>query len=316
MMGPNAPDFGAASDGDGDRNMIVGRDAYVSPSDSLAVLAANAQHVPAYAGGLAGVARSMPTSGAADRVAEKLGIGMYETPTGWKFFGNLLDAGRSRSAARRAPAPARTTSARRTGFGRCCSGSTSSRRGGCRWTELMADHWASYGRNYYTRLDYEAVPTEAATALIEGVRDRLTTLSGQSFADLEVAKADEFSYRDPVDGSGQPPRRACASGTRAARARSFARPAPARKARRSAAIWRRSATPTSPIRRCSTTCARRRCSWPGSRCTSAERPRRHDLSQRLAYGQDDDGRPPAPVHAGEQIDGILGMSTATRCRSP
>ena len=122
MMGPNAPDFGAASDGDGDRNLIIGKGIFITPSDSLAMLAANAHLAPGYRDGLKGIARSMPTSGAADRVADKLGVGMYETPTGWKFFGNLLDAGMATICGEEAQAPDLTTSARRTVFGPCCSG--------------------------------------------------------------------------------------------------------------------------------------------------------------------------------------------------
>lgn len=201
MMGDDAPDFGAASDGDGDRNMIVGRGAYVSPSDSLAVLAANAQHIPAYKGGLAGVARSMPTSGAADRVAEKLGIGIYETPTGWKFFGNLLDAGKVTICGEESAGTGSDHVREKDGLWAVLFWLNLLAARELSVAEVMTDHWATYGRNYYTRLDYEAVPTEPAMALIDDVRSSLATLPGQTFAGLTVAKADEFSYDDPVDGS-------------------------------------------------------------------------------------------------------------------
>jgi phosphoglucomutase len=201
MMGPGAPDFGAASDGDGDRNMIVGRGLYVSPSDSLAVIAANAHLAPGYAAGLKGVARSMPTSAAADRVAEAMGIGHYETPTGWKFFGNLLDAGRA-------------TVCGEESFG---TGSDHVREKDGLWAvlmwlnilavrkasvaEILADHWAKFGRNYYSRHDYEALPSATGEAIMQGLRDRLGSLPGTRVAGLSVAAADDFAYEDPVDGS-------------------------------------------------------------------------------------------------------------------
>jgi phosphoglucomutase len=201
MMGGDAPDFGAASDGDGDRNMIVGRGIYVSPSDSLAVLAANATHVPAYAKGLAGIARSMPTSAAADRVAEKLGIELHETPTGWKFFGNLLDAGRVTICGEESAGTGSDHVREKDGLWAVLFwlNLLAARRETV--AEVMADHWATYGRNYYTRLDFEAVPTEGAEALMDGVRARLADLPGRSFAGLTVERADEFTYDDPVDGS-------------------------------------------------------------------------------------------------------------------
>ncbi len=201
MMSDTGPDFGAASDGDGDRNMIVGRNAYVSPSDSLAVIAANATLVPGYRDGLKGVARSMPTSQAVDRVAAKLGIDCYETPTGWKFFGNLLDAGRA-------------TLCGEESFG---TGSDHVREKDGLWAvlfwlnilavkggsvaELLDAHWAEYGRNYYSRHDYEAVDAQAASGLMDHVRGQLADLPGQSFGSLTVETADEFAYDDPVDGS-------------------------------------------------------------------------------------------------------------------
>ena len=201
MMGEDAPDFGAASDGDGDRNMIVGRGIYVTPSDSLAAIAANAKHIPSYAKEMRGVARSMPTSRALDRVAEALELDCYETPTGWKFFGNLLDAG----------------AATLCGEESAGTGSDHVREKDGLWAvlfwlnilavrkisvaDLMADHWKTYGRNYYSRHDYEAVDAEAAQKLVDDLRDRLDSLPGQDFAGLTVETADEFAYDDPVDGS-------------------------------------------------------------------------------------------------------------------
>ncbi|MEE8272785.1 MAG: alpha-D-glucose phosphate-specific phosphoglucomutase [Alphaproteobacteria bacterium] len=201
MLGPDAPDFGAASDGDGDRNMVLGRGIYVTPSDSLAVLAANARLAPGYADGLAGVARSMPTSRAVDRVADRLGIDCYETPTGWKFFGNLLDAGRATLCGEESAG----------------TGSDHVREKDGLWAvllwlnilavrrepvaDIMRAHWAEYGRNYYSRHDYEAIDTDAADRLMAHLRDRVGGLAGTRFGDLTVERADDFSYRDPVDGS-------------------------------------------------------------------------------------------------------------------
>jgi phosphoglucomutase len=201
MMSPDAPDFGAASDGDGDRNLIIGRGIFVTPSDSLAMLAANAHLAPGYAGGLKGIARSMPTSAAADRVAERLGIGLYETPTGWKFFGNLLDAGMATICGEESAG----------------TGSDHVREKDGLWAvllwlnilavrkesakEIARKHWAEYGRNYYARHDYEAVETERANALMAELRGRLAALPGTAFQGLAVAFADDFSYTDPVDGS-------------------------------------------------------------------------------------------------------------------
>ena len=201
MMSPDAPDFGAASDGDGDRNLIIGRGIFVTPSDSLAMLAANAHLAPGYAGGLKGIARSMPTSAAADRVAERLGIGLYETPTGWKFFGNLLDAGMATICGEESAG----------------TGSDHVREKDGLWAVLLwlnilavrkqsvkdiaAAHWSDYGRNYYARHDYEAVETERANALMAELRGRLAALPGTAFQGLAVAFADDFSYTDPVDGS-------------------------------------------------------------------------------------------------------------------
>ena len=201
MSGDGAPDFGAASDGDGDRNLIIGKGIFVTPSDSVAMLAANAHLAPGYAKGLAGIARSMPTSGAADRVAEKLGIGIYETPTGWKFFGNLLDEGMATICGEESAG----------------TGSSHVREKDGLWAvllwlnilavrnesvkDIVTRHWAAYGRNYYSRHDYEEVATDAANGLVDNLRAQLATLPGKSFGALKIREADDFAYHDPVDGS-------------------------------------------------------------------------------------------------------------------
>ncbi|MBR9891620.1 alpha-D-glucose phosphate-specific phosphoglucomutase [bacterium] len=201
MMSDSGPDFGAASDGDGDRNMVVGRHCYVSPSDSLAVLAANATLVPGYKDGLKGVARSMPTSQAVDRVAEKLGIDCYETPTGWKFFGNLLDAGRATLCGEESFGTGSDHVREKDGLWAVLFWLNILAVKKCSVAELMEAHWAAYGRNYYSRHDYEAVDSDAAAGVMEHVRSQLSTLPGTSFGSLTVAAADEFAYDDPVDGS-------------------------------------------------------------------------------------------------------------------
>ncbi|WLR97631.1 alpha-D-glucose phosphate-specific phosphoglucomutase [Shinella sumterensis] len=201
MMADDAPDFGAASDGDGDRNLIIGRGIFVTPSDSLALLAANAHLAPGYAQGLAGIARSMPTSGAADRVAEKLGIGLYETPTGWKFFGNLLDAGLATICGEESAGTGSNHVREKDGLWAVLL-----------WLNILAvrkesvldivkQHWASFGRNYYSRHDYEEVDSEAANGLMANLRDQLATLPGKRFGALTVETADDFAYNDPVDQS-------------------------------------------------------------------------------------------------------------------
>jgi phosphoglucomutase len=195
------PDFGAASDGDGDRNMILGRQFFVTPSDSLAVMAANAHLLPGYRDGITGVARSMPTSAAVDRVAQLKGIPCYETPTGWKFFGNLLDKGL-------------ITLCGEESFG---TGSDHVREKDGLWAvlfwlnlvavtkksvaDIVREHWANYGRNYYSRFDYEAIDTGIGTRMIEEVRGQLPELRDKRYADFVVESADDFSYTDPVDGS-------------------------------------------------------------------------------------------------------------------
>ncbi len=201
MNSTSAPDFGAASDGDGDRNMILGAGFYLNPCDSLALLAANAQLVPGYADGLRGVARSMPTSSAVDRVAEALNIPCYETPTGWKFFGTLLDAHKM-------------TLCGEESFG---TGSNHVREKDGLWAvlfwlnilavrqqsleQIVREHWAQYGRTYFTRHDYEVIPAQDAEAMMRSLQDRLATLAGSTLNGIRIAATDNFSYTDPVDGS-------------------------------------------------------------------------------------------------------------------
>ncbi|MCG6902088.1 MAG: alpha-D-glucose phosphate-specific phosphoglucomutase [Rhodobacter sp.] len=201
MMADDAPDFGAASDGDGDRNMIVGRGLYVTPSDSLAVLAANARLVPAYASGLAGVARSMPTSRAVDRVAETLGLQCYETPTGWKFFGNLMDDGRVTLCGEESAGTGSDHVREKDGLWAVLFWLNILAETGQSVQDLMRAHWQRFGRNFYTRHDYEAVEMDKANALIASLRARLSDLPGQTIAAKTVTQADDFSYHDPVDGS-------------------------------------------------------------------------------------------------------------------
>jgi len=200
-MSDAAPDLCAASDGDGDRNLIIGRARFVTPSDSLAILAANATIAPGYRSGVAGIARSMPTSGAADRVAEKLGVPLYETPTGWKYFGNLLDAGLVTICGEESAGAGSDHLREKDGLWAVLF-----------WLDMLAarkesvdaivrQHWTSYGRNYYSRHDYEEVASDGAHALIEALRHRLPTLKSKCFGALHVAQADDFAYHDPVDGS-------------------------------------------------------------------------------------------------------------------
>ncbi|KUF11280.1 alpha-D-glucose phosphate-specific phosphoglucomutase [Pseudoponticoccus marisrubri] len=201
MYGSGAPDFGAASDGDGDRNMIVGRKCYVSPSDSLAVLTDLAHLAPGYADGLAGVARSMPTSTAVDRVAKAKGFACFETPTGWKFFGNLLDNGDVTLCGEESAGTGSNHVREKDGLWAVLLWLNILAATGKSVAELMRDHWQRYGRNYYSRHDYEAVDSEAAHALMDDLRGRLAELPGKSFGPLTVSEADEFAYDDPVDGS-------------------------------------------------------------------------------------------------------------------
>jgi phosphoglucomutase len=200
-MGPDAPDFAAASDGDGDRNMILGKGVYVTPSDSLAVLAANAHLVKAYRKGLSGVARSMPTSRAVDRVAAAQGIECFETPTGWKFFGNLLDAGRITLCGEESAGTGSDHVREKDGVWAVLMWLNILAERKMPVADLLRAHWAAYGRNYYSRHDYEAVETAKAEAVMDRVRGALGDLPGRSVAGLTIATADEFTYRDPVDGS-------------------------------------------------------------------------------------------------------------------
>ncbi|MCU0883836.1 MAG: alpha-D-glucose phosphate-specific phosphoglucomutase [Beijerinckiaceae bacterium] len=200
-MSPASPDLCAASDGDGDRNLIIGRGQFVTPSDSLAMLAANAHLAPGYARGLAGIARSMPTSQAADRVAKALGIPCFETPTGWKFFGNLLDAGLITICGEESAGTGSDHVREKDGLWAVLL-----------WLDILAarkqsvativgQHWGTFGRNYYARHDYEEVPSDGANALMARLRGMLPSLGGKRFGSLDIAKADDFAYHDSVDGS-------------------------------------------------------------------------------------------------------------------
>ncbi|RWF28084.1 alpha-D-glucose phosphate-specific phosphoglucomutase [Mesorhizobium sp.] len=201
MMGPDAPDFGAASDGDGDRNLIIGKGIFVTPSDSVAMLAANAHLAPGYKDGLKGIARSMPTSGAADRVAEKLGIGIYETPTGWKFFGNLLDAGMATICGEESAGTGSNHVREKDGLWAVLLWLNILAVRGESAKQIVTEHWATYGRNYYSRHDYEEVDTDRANRLVDELRAKLASLPGTSVRGLKIATADDFAYHDPVDGS-------------------------------------------------------------------------------------------------------------------
>ena len=201
IYGQNAPDFGAASDGDGDRNMILGKGFFVTPSDSLALIAANAKMVKGYAKGIAGVARSMPTSGAVDMVAKSLDIPCFETPTGWKFFGNLMDADQ-------------VTLCGEESFG---TGSSHVREKDGLWAvlfwlnilaikrqsveQIVKRHWLQFGRNVYSRHDYEDLALDAANGVIEHLRNSFSAMTGQAFGPYTIKTCDDFSYTDPIDGS-------------------------------------------------------------------------------------------------------------------
>lgn len=201
MMGPTAPDFGAASDGDGDRNMILGRGIYVSPSDSLAILAAGAEGVPAYRAGLKGIARSMPTSAAADRVAAALGVPLYETPTGWKFFGNLLEAGKITLCGEESFGTSSDHVREKDGLWAVLFWLNLLALRGQSVAAVVQDHWRRFGRNAYVRHDYEALPEATAKGLMERLAAALPGLAGQSVAGLPLRGGDVFAYHDPVDGS-------------------------------------------------------------------------------------------------------------------
>jgi phosphoglucomutase len=201
LMSPAAPDFGAASDGDGDRNLIIGRNQFVTPSDSLAVLAAQARLAPGYAKGLAGIARSMPTSAAADRVAAKLGIKCFETPTGWKFFGNLLDAGLATICGEESAGTGSNHVREKDGLWAVLLWLNILARRRQSVADIVREHWRTYGRNYYSRHDYEEVDEGAAHGLVGHVRSKLPSLIGTSLGGSIVSGADDFAYQDPVDGS-------------------------------------------------------------------------------------------------------------------
>lgn len=201
MMRDDGPDFGAASDGDGDRNLIIGKKRYVTPSDSLAMLAANASLAPGYSNGIAGIARSMPTSAAADRVAEKLGSEMHETPTGWKFFGNLLDAGRVTICGEESAGTGSNHVREKDGLWAVLLwlNILASRKQGV--DEIVRDHWAIYGRNYYTRHDYDEVDAGVANKLMDDLRAQLPEIANGAYDSLKVSYADDFTYHDPIDDS-------------------------------------------------------------------------------------------------------------------
>ncbi len=205
--GDRAPDFGAASDGDGDRNMILGKNFFVTPSDSLAVLAANATLIPAYATGIAGVARSMPTSGAVDRVAAKLNIPCYETPTGWKFFGNLMDAGKVTLCGEESFGTSSSHVREKDGlwavlFWLNVLAVKADACGQAQSVEaILMAHWAEFGRNVYSRHDYETIPTDAANSVIQHIKAQFESLPGQTFGSYSVKTCDDFSYLDSIDGS-------------------------------------------------------------------------------------------------------------------
>jgi phosphoglucomutase len=200
-MSPESPDLCAASDGDGDRNLVIGRGQFVTPSDSLAIIAANAHLAPGYRAGIAGIARSMPTSRAADLVAKKLGIGMYETPTGWKFFGNLLDAGKVTICGEESAGAGSDHVREKDGLWAILMwlNILAVRKQSVR--EIVRAHWAEYGRNYYSRHDYEEVASDGANALVSALRGKLAALPGQNFGALKIEAADDFAYRDPIDQS-------------------------------------------------------------------------------------------------------------------
>ncbi|WP_310475630.1 alpha-D-glucose phosphate-specific phosphoglucomutase [Sandarakinorhabdus sp.] len=201
MMAADAPDFGAASDGDGDRNLIIGRHRFITPSDSLAMLAANAHLAPGYAGGLKGIARSMPTSAAADRVAAALGIPCFETPTGWKFFGTLLDAQLATICGEESAGTGSDHVREKDGLWAVLLWLNILAVRGISVNALAREHWARFGRNYYARHDYEAVDSDRANALMAELAASLASLPGRHFGPLSVAAADSFSYTDPVDGA-------------------------------------------------------------------------------------------------------------------
>ncbi len=201
MFADDAPDFGAASDGDGDRNIVLGKGLYVSPSDSLAILAANIHLAPGYEEGIVGVARSMPTSRAADLVAKKAGVDLFETPTGWKFFGNLLDAGRITLCGEESAGASSDHAREKDGLWAILAWLNIVAARGMSVKDIVRDHWATYGRHYYSRHDYEALDTAKAQAVMSALEGKLADLPGQSLHGETVSMADSFAYTDSVDGS-------------------------------------------------------------------------------------------------------------------
>jgi phosphoglucomutase len=199
-MAAGGPDLCAASDGDGDRNLIIGRGRFVTPSDSLAILAANARLAPAYAKGIAGIARSMPTSRAADRVAARLGVPLFETPTGWKFFGNLLDAGLVTICGEESAGTGSSHVREKDGLWAILLWLNILAARGESVADITTKHWAEHGRNYYARHDYEEVDADGANALVQALRDSLPRLKGKLAPGLDLTGADDFAYHDPVDG--------------------------------------------------------------------------------------------------------------------
>ena len=202
MGAKDAPDFGAACDGDGDRNLILGRSFFVSPGDSLAIISEHAREsIPGYRTGLGGVARSMPTSTAVDRVAEALGVPCYETPTGWKFFGNLMDAGKCTICGEESFGTGSNHVREKDGLWAVLSWLSILATRGKSVAEVVEEHWRRFGRSYYQRHDYEGLKADAANEMISRLRDKLPTLVDSDFAGIQITNADDFSYTDPVDGS-------------------------------------------------------------------------------------------------------------------
>lgn len=201
MMSADAPDLGAASDGDGDRNLIVGRGCFINPSDSLAMLAANAHLAPGYRGGIVGIARSMPTSTAADKVAQRLGVAMFETPTGWKFFGNLLDSAMVSICGEESAGTGSDHVREKDGIWAILLWLNILAERRLSVAEIAVDHWSLHGRNYYARHDYEALPVDSANALMDQLEQRCPSLCGRAFGEFQVGEAGVYAYRDPVDGS-------------------------------------------------------------------------------------------------------------------
>ncbi len=201
LTGDDALDFGAASDGDGDRNMVLGNNCYINPCDSLAILAANAKLIPGYSKGISGVARSMPTSRAVDRVAAKAGIDCYETPTGWKFFGNLLDAGKISLCGEESFGTGSSHVREKDGLWAVLFWLNLLAVKQCSVAQVVSEHWQQYGRDYFTRHDYEGIDSDSAAEMLAQLKAKIPTLKGQSFAGVSVLSADDFAYIDPVDGS-------------------------------------------------------------------------------------------------------------------